>query len=207
MIEWFKSIYEENVRVSRGTTHNYLGMMLSYSNNQVRILMADYVKNVIDGIIGDTHRSASTPAGENLFQVQDEDGQVKLDEKRTRCFHSTVVQLLSVTMRCRRDIQTAVAFLTTQVKGLDEDDWAKLRQVLKYLCGIVYLSLTLDASQLSLAHWWVNVSFAVHLDYRSHTGAVLSVGKGGLTSISKKQKLNTKSSTEAEVVGVDDASS
>ncbi len=41
VIEWFKSIYGANVRVSRGTTHNYLGMMLLYSNKQVRISMAD----------------------------------------------------------------------------------------------------------------------------------------------------------------------
>mmetsp|Transcript_34004 Transcript_34004/g.65363 ORF Transcript_34004/g.65363 Transcript_34004/m.65363 type:complete len:106 (-) Transcript_34004:390-707(-) len=56
-------------------------------------------------------------------------------------------------------------------------------------------------------HGWVDASFAVHPDYRSHTGAVLSLGKGGVISVSRKQRLNTKSSTEAEVVGVDDASS
>ncbi len=79
--------------------------------------------------------------------------------------------------------------------------------MLKYLHGTVYLSLTLDASQMALVRWWVDASFAVHPDYRSHTGAVLSLGKGGVTSISRKQRLNTKSSMEAEVVGVDDASS
>jgi hypothetical protein len=42
---------------------------------------------------------------------------------------------------------------------------------------------------------------------RSHTGAVLSLGKGGVYSISTRQKINTKSSTEAELVGVDDAMS
>jgi hypothetical protein len=40
---------------------------------------------------------------------------------------------------------------------------------------------------------------------RSHTGAVLSMGQGALMSMSLKQKINTKSSTEAELVGVDDA--
>jgi hypothetical protein len=40
---------------------------------------------------------------------------------------------------------------------------------------------------------------------RSHTGAVLSLGQGALVSMSLKQKINTKSSTEAELVGVDDA--
>ena len=40
---------------------------------------------------------------------------------------------------------------------------------------------------------------------RSHTGAVLTMGQGALMSMSIKQKINTKSSTEAELVGVDDA--
>ena len=40
---------------------------------------------------------------------------------------------------------------------------------------------------------------------RSHTGAVLTMGQGALLSMSLKQKINTKSSTEAELVGVDDA--
>ena len=39
---------------------------------------------------------------------------------------------------------------------------------------------------------------------RSHTGGAMSMGTGATYSTSKKQKLNTKSSTEAELVGVDD---
>jgi hypothetical protein len=33
--------------------------------------------------------------------------------------------------RARQDNQTAVAFLTTRVKSPDEDNWGKLKQVLK----------------------------------------------------------------------------
>ena len=50
----------------------------------------------------------------------------------------------------------------------------------------------------------VNVSFAVHPDYRSHTGAAMTLGEGAVIGLSKKQKLNTRSSTEAELVGADD---
>jgi hypothetical protein len=39
---------------------------------------------------------------------------------------------------------------------------------------------------------------------RSHTGGVISFGRGGLVCKSSKQKLNTKSSTEAEFVGASD---
>jgi hypothetical protein len=51
----------------------------------------------------------------------------------------------------------------------------------------------------------VDASFAVHLDYKSHTGAPMSYGDGdgAVQYISRKQKLNTRSSTESELVGVD----
>ena len=41
---------------------------------------------------------------------------------------------------------------------------------------------------------------------RSHTGGTMTLGKGSVISKSIKQKLNTKSSTEAELVGADDIS-
>lgn len=51
---------------------------------------------------------------------------------------------------------------------------------------------------------WIDAAYAVHPDMRSHTGGVISFGRGGLACKSSKQKLNTKSSTEAEFVGASD---
>ena len=39
---------------------------------------------------------------------------------------------------------------------------------------------------------------------KSHSGMTMTMGKGAITSLSRKQKLNTRSSTEAELVAVDD---
>ena len=39
---------------------------------------------------------------------------------------------------------------------------------------------------------------------KSHSGEMMSMGQGAAISGSKKQKLNTKSSTESDLVGVDD---
>ena len=51
----------------------------------------------------------------------------------------------------------------------------------------------------------MDASFAVHGDFKSHTGATMIYGRGAPITMSKKQKLNTRSSTEAELVGADDA--
>jgi hypothetical protein len=64
--------------------------------------------------------------------------------------------------------------------------------------------LTLRADDLSSIRTWVDASHAVHPDMKSHTGGVMSMVTGVLAYKSSKQKLNTKSSTEAELVGASD---
>ena len=54
--------------------------------------------------------------------------------------------------------------------------------------------------------WYIDASFAVHPDFKSHSGMVMMFkgGKGCLMSGSDKQRLNADGSTIAEVVGVHD---
>ena len=52
--------------------------------------------------------------------------------------------------------------------------------------------------------WYVDVSFAVHKDMRIPTGGFMTMVTGGSYVKYSKKYLNTKSSTEAELVGVDD---
>ena len=64
--------------------------------------------------------------------------------------------------------------------------------------------LTLEAKNLQIVNWHTNIAFAVHPDFWSHTGINLSFGKGTITGVSRKQKMNTRSSTEAELVRADE---
>jgi hypothetical protein len=64
--------------------------------------------------------------------------------------------------------------------------------------------LRLSADNLNIIKWWVDAAYGVHRAMKSHTGDVISMGTGAVYSVSKNQKLNTKSSTEAKLVGIDD---
>ena len=66
--------------------------------------------------------------------------------------------------------------------------------------------MILSADDLHIIKWFIDASFAVHPDFKSHTGGGMTYGKGIIQSQYRKQKLNTRSSTEAELVGVDDMS-
>ena len=51
------------------------------------------------------------------------------------------------------------------------------------------------------------MEFVVNPDFKSHAKEKLKIGKGAMVSLSKKQKMNTKISTEDGLVGADDVSS
>lgn len=78
---------------------------------------------------------------------------------------------------------------------------------MKYLNGTKELCTTLRADDTNIVKWYGDAAFAVHPNMRSHTGGTMTMGKGSIINISTKQKLNTKSSTEAELVGADDLAS
>ncbi len=79
-----------------------------------------------------------------------------------------------------------------------------MKRLLRHLKGTLNMPLVLSADNLTKSRWWVDAAYAVHDDCRGHTGAGMSHGQGMVMSYSWKQKINTKSSTEAELVGVDD---
>jgi hypothetical protein len=66
------------------------------------------------------------------------------------------------------------------------------------------MPLILSANGSGILKWWVDASFAVHPNMRGHSGGGLLLGLGFPIVSSTKQKLNTRSSTETEIVGADD---
>jgi hypothetical protein len=173
---------------------------------EVKITMVEYLKGVIGDLPQVIDGTAPTAAPENLFDVWPDEERVLLEEERARAFHHAVAQLLFTSSRAHKDIQLAVSFRTTRVKHPYEDDWNKLKRLLEYIHGTIYMPLILRADSLSIIKWWVVASYATHGDCRGHTGAMMSLGRGSIIGMSKKQKSNTKSSSECELVGVDDAS-
>ena len=119
--------------------------------------------------------TATTPASNNLFE---KGAEKKLDKKRAEAFHTTAAQALFMGKRVRPDIQQAILVLCTRVKEPNESDWQKLIRLMKYLNGTRKKYLTLSADDLRVIKWYVDASFAVHPDFKSHTGAVMTMGNG-----------------------------
>jgi hypothetical protein len=189
--------------ITRGKVHDYLGMTLDFTEvGKVKIKMIDYVKKMLADLPKEMNGESPTPAGDDLFTV--DDSKEKVSESRAQFFHTYVAKTLFLCKRARPDLQTAVAFLCTRVQACNDDDYKKLIRMLKFIRATEDDYLTLSATSLHNVRWWVDASYAVHPDMKSHTGGAMSLGQGVIYGTSKRQKLNTKSSTEAELVGADD---
>ena len=205
------------MKVHCGKTHKYLGMLLDFSHaNQCRVTMIDYVDEIVvaydkaltklsDGFSAVKMKSnlARTSAAPDDLFVVNEDA-VKLSEEGATAFHNLVAKTLYASKRARPDVSTAIAFLTTRVRAPDVDDWRKLSHLMEYLRVDRLRPLILSAVGSGVLMWYVDASFAVHPNMRSHTGGVFTLGRGFPINSSTKQKLNTQSSTESELVAVDD---
>ena len=203
VINMLESIYGP-VSVERGTKHTYLGMDLHFTKEkEVKVSMVHYLEEVVEEFPEDlAFKRAKTPAASHLFEVNE--SAEKLPKEKADIFHHVVAKLLWASMRARPDILLAISFLTSRVKAPDVDDWGKLVRLMVYIKGTLELVLTLCAELMRVPKWWIDASFGTRLMMYSQSGGCGTLGKGMVSSFSKRQKLVTKSSTEAELVGVDD---
>jgi hypothetical protein len=158
---------------------------------------------MINELPADMIGHATTPAANHLFEVN-QDAPSNLPESEAMKFHHIVAKLLFLCKQARPDIHTAVAFLCTRVKRPDSDDYKKLSRVMKFVQSTMDITLTLETKHPNIIQWWVDASYATHMDMRSHTGAMMTLGKGAVYTTSTRQKITTRSSTESELVGLHD---
>jgi hypothetical protein len=181
--------------VTHGAKHMYVGMDIEFTGDgEVNILMINYLKESIEAFPEDctTTSKVNTPAASHLFEVNEECQKISVTDRKK---NHIVAKLLFVAKRGRPDIQVPIAFLTSRFTKADEDDWKKLKRLLQYLQSTIDMPLTLSIDNMSIIKTWVDASYAIHNDMRSHTGGTIMMGKGALYAKSSKQKLNVKSST------------
>jgi hypothetical protein len=125
-------------------------MDLNFATDGIaQVSMITYTSKILTNFPEPITTSCATPGADPHFTVREESKAKFLSEAQAQAFHHTVTQLLFLCKRTRRDIQTAVSFLTTRVKRPDKDDWGKLKRILQYLRGTHHMKLNLSADNLT----------------------------------------------------------
>ena len=198
---FLKSMYKET-KSRTGKVIDFVGMTFDFTQSGcVKVTMDNCTDDILKSC-GVTEAKA-TPAASNLFDVRDAP---KLSAADSKYFHTHVAKMLYLAKRVRPECLTAVSFLSTRVQVCDIDDMAKLRRLLGYIFGTRHRGIMLCIGEHMTVKAYIDAAYGVHQDSgKSHTGCAIVLGDGGpLLAKSSKQKIVTKSSTEAELVGLSD---
>ena len=169
------------------------------SNKTTAIGMKGYLNKAIEKFELRTE-PMHTPAKCDRFEVN-KAGE-RLYKRRRIVFYLVTALLLFVLKRARPDISTTTAFLCTRPSVGDVDDWRKLKRLLQYIRTTIDLELINGADELTAFKTFIDVAYGVHMDMKSHISGAVTFDRGVLSSKASKQKLNVKSLTEGEVVGM-----
>jgi hypothetical protein len=183
---------------------NYLGMVLDFTYvRQVSVTMSGYTDDVLksSGIAG----TARTHGTDGLFEVRDT--ALPVPEEVRVWFHKHAAMILYLAKRARPELLTAVSYLATRVTKFDGDDVDKLIRLIRYIRGTRELGMLLRPGASGIrVHLFVDASYGVQADGRSHTGSCVVIGDLGVVHCrSAKQTIVTKISTEGELVALSDS--
>jgi hypothetical protein len=194
-----------------GPVIGYLGMTFDFTiPGEARVTMDGYILDLIKSceVIG----AAKTPAAETLFDVRESGvpGNLLATPAEAKWFHlhhKFVAKVLYAAKRVLPECLTTVAFLATRVTKCDQDDMKKLVRLLRYIIASAGRGIVLRPGARGLqVRAWIDAAYGVHADGKSHTGSVITIGDAGpIHAKSGKQHNVTKSSTEAELVGLSDS--
>lgn len=175
---------------SRGKKHTFLGMDIKLLGHiKVAISTPQHLQEALD-LFGEIIKGdVVNPANHRFLTYV------------RRLFHSIVALLLCIMKRSRPDLP-AISFLCTRAKVPREEDWGKLRRVMRFVKGTINDRIMMGTDDMLKLETWVDASHAVYEDMKGVTGGCMSLGGWGMVHArASKQRLNTKSTCESELVG------
>ena len=190
-----------DMTITKGSNHDFLGMKIGFNKDKsITVDMKAQIEQVIKEFekFDDIDPATVSPAAHHLFTVNTECE--KLDEEKSIAFHSITSKLGYIMKRGRPDIETSISFLMKRVSKSDHDDWKKLRRIIGFLKRTIEDVRIIGATSITEIMTFVDSSYAVHDNMRSHTGGLVSFGIGAAHTRSTTSKINVKSATESELV-------
>jgi hypothetical protein len=184
----------------RGNSLSYTGIEIEFNDKDgsVTLRQSGYIHEMLSSckVTG----FAATPATEKLFTPDPTSPPMDETEYRSR-----VMKIMYLAKRTRPDVLLPTAYLATFSAAPTEADNRKLDRVFMYINATRDQPLIIKPQSLDLFAY-IDASHGTHADSKGHTGVVISLGQAGGTVFAQsvKQRIVTKSSTESELVGIDD---
>ena len=198
------------------TNLSFLSMNIVYDklNGVLTIDQDAYMTKFLDSI-GEKHdiELQQYPSIDNIMfdQVVEEDSRV-LDKEKSSLYRTYLMVLMYCALRVRADIQFVIVFLASYMQKPTVNAWESLMKVIGYLLHnptmkIIYTrneNGEYGSGNTAIIESYIDASWCLDKNARGQSGLVLKIDGNTILQRSCKQKIVTKSSTEAEIVAVDD---
>jgi hypothetical protein len=190
------------ITMKSGDEFAYLGMQVKVDREKktVVISMPKLRDDILDGY---------SPGGIVSYPMKAEsvrnDDTVLVSTEKQEHYRSIVAKILYFSKRARPDLLFAVSVLCTKVQSVTNKDYEAMERLMNYIYCSKDQNLTLYCGEDLKYRVWVDAAYGIHGNYRSHTGIVIKLGGAVVYACSRKQKLNTLSSTESQLVAICEA--
>ena len=176
---------------------SFLGMAIQfdYTNKIIRYDNIQYIEALCEKY--NITSGSRYPYDRNF--LNESDNPEPIDSKM---YKSLIMSLFYIGKRTRSDILFPVSFLATKSQAPTKTDYNKAVIILKYLYSSKDLQLTHTCNTSSSLTAFIDASYALHDDAKSHTGSLIYSGRNLVHGSANKQKVMAKSSTESETNGV-----
>ncbi len=192
----------KDINVQKGDDITYLGMKIHFDRkiNSVEINQKVYMEEMMK--VYNVQGFENTPANATLFNRNKEPAK-PID---SGTYSSMLMKIMYLAKRTRPDLLLTVAYLATKSQNPTIIEWKQLMHLLKYINATKDYGIVLRPNSLRL-HVSCDASFNIHDDAKSHSGIIIQLGAEGgpIFAKSVKQKIVSRSSTEAELNALYDA--
>lgn len=119
------------------------------------------------------------------------------------------MSLMYLARMSRPDILMCTSYLATKSQNPTVKDYDNVCQILRYIRGTVHTGMIFNLSSRKdppKINIFTDASHLLHEDGKGHTGIVITLGEAVICTRSVKQKVQARSSTEAEIIAAEEGS-
>ena len=206
----FMEAFGKHLKIKRhsGDVLSYIGLTIArQKNGNMKVTQDHYVQELVKKFGSEFQgKTAKTPAGNDLVTEDSGEEATKLNDKEKKLYLSLIMSLMYLARLTRSDILFATTYLATKSISPSRGDLRKAKRIVKYISGTMSVGVTyLYKNNMELmVH--ADASHLLHPEGYGHTGIIITVGDSIVYARSSKQKMQTLSSTESELIALQEAS-
>ena len=183
-----------SLTVQRESPFSFVGTRIKVQRGSISIDCSGFIKKLAEQYGVTT--ASDTPSPSN-YSIKGEGPPADVE-----AYRSLVMSLMYAAKRCRPDILANAALYATRINNPRTQDMQAAIKTLRYLFGTQDLGLRFGRNSYGLL-LSADAAFNVHEDAKSHSGVAVFAGGAPVFYKSSKQKMVSKSSTEAELIACD----